>query len=90
MHQNCQECTRLWNEYALATRHFLNMEGKLKTASLSRDENAVRELSPVVERAAAERAHIRQLIEQHEAEAAGSRGRPRSRGGLTRGMQPLS
>jgi hypothetical protein len=66
MHQNCSECTRLWNEYALATRHFLNIEGKLKTAGVSHDDRAVLELAPAVERAAAERANIRRLIEQHE------------------------
>ena len=66
MHQNCQECTRLWNEYALATRHFLNVEGKLQTAGVSHDEQAVLELTPALERAAAERANIRRLIDEHE------------------------
>ena len=66
MHQNCQECTRLWNEYALATRHFLNVEGKLQTASISHDERTVLELTPVLERAATERANIRRLIDKHE------------------------
>ena len=68
MHQNCQECTRLWNEYALATRHYLTVEGKLKMARVSRDQKTVQHLAPAVETAANERTHLRRLIEQHEAQ----------------------
>ena len=67
MHHNCQECTRLWNEYALATRHFLKLEGKLQIADISRDENTVTQLRPLLQTAAAERAELRRQIEQHEA-----------------------
>lgn len=69
MHYNCQECTRLWNEYALATRHYLKVEGKLQMASVSRDERAVQELSPAFDRAAAERARLQVEIELHESRA---------------------
>jgi hypothetical protein len=74
MHPNCQECTRLWSEYALVTRHFLNVEGKLRTAGVSHDRETVRELTPIVERAAAERARMRRIIEEHEARASESSG----------------
>ena len=70
MHRNCQECVRLWNEYALATRHYLKVEGRLQTAAVSRDTRTARELQPAVERAAAERERIRNLIRQHEDPAA--------------------
>jgi hypothetical protein len=66
MHYNCQECTRLWNEYALATRHYLKVEGRLQMANISRDESAVEELAPVFRSAAAERARLRKEIEAHE------------------------
>jgi hypothetical protein len=66
MHYNCQECTRLWNEYALATRHYLKVEGKLRTATDARDEVAIEQLSPFVNRAAAERARLKKEIDLHE------------------------
>ena len=74
MHQNCQECTRLWSEYALATRHFLKVEGQLRAASVSRDDQAVRELEPLMERAAAERNLLRRMIETHEKQASENSG----------------
>ena len=66
MHQNCQECTRLWSEYALATRHFLKLEGRLQIADVSRDRETVAELTPLMERATAERAELRRQIQEHE------------------------
>ena len=66
MHQNCKECTRLWSEYALATRHYLKIEGKLQIADISRDERTVCELKPLVQQAALERADLRRQIEEHE------------------------
>jgi cell division protein FtsB len=65
-HGNCYECTRLWNEYALATRHFLNLEGKVQIADISQDERTVARLRPMLETAAAERAELRREIERHE------------------------
>jgi hypothetical protein len=67
MHQNCKECTRLWSEYALATRHYLKIEGKMQIADISRDERSVGELRPLVLQAATERADLRRRIEEHEA-----------------------
>jgi len=66
MHQNCQECTRLWNEYALATRHYLKLEGRLQIAGVSQDRNAVADLTPLIERAATERSDLRRQIQEHE------------------------
>ncbi len=68
MHHNCQECTRLWSEYALATRHFLKLEGRLQIAEISRDRNTMEQLSPLVKAAFAERAEMRRQIEFHEAQ----------------------
>jgi hypothetical protein len=66
MHQNCKECTRLWSEYALATRHYLKIEGKMQIADISRDERTVCELQPLVQSAALERAELRRQIDEHE------------------------
>jgi hypothetical protein len=66
MHHNCQECTRLWSEYALATRHYLKLEGRLQIAELSRDEKAVAELTPLVLRASDERTDLRRQIDAHQ------------------------
>jgi len=66
MHQNCLECTRLWSEYALVTRHFLKLEGRVQTARDSQDRQTAAELDPLLERAAAERAEIRRRIQEHE------------------------
>ena len=75
MHQQCEECTRLWSEYALATRHHLKLEGRLRIAELSHDQAAIEELAPLVKSAFDERAEIRRLIERHEGqEQAGSAG----------------
>ena len=68
MHQNCKECTRLWSEYALATRHYLKVEGKMQIADISRDERTLSELKPLVQQAASERAELRRRIDEHEAE----------------------
>jgi hypothetical protein len=67
MHQNCKECTRLWSEYALATRHYLKVEGKLQIAKISRDDRTVTELQPMVQQAADARAELRVQIEEHDA-----------------------
>jgi hypothetical protein len=73
MHNNCQECARLWSEYALATRHFLKLEGRLQIADISRDQKSVQELSPMVEAAFAGRADARRQIEEHEANGQASK-----------------
>jgi hypothetical protein len=69
MHQECQECTRLWSEYALATRHHLKLEGRLRIAELSHDQASIDELTPFVKSAFEERAEIRRSIERHESQA---------------------
>ena len=68
MHHDCQLCTRLWSEYALATRHYLKIEGKLQIARISRDETTVAQLRPMLEEAATERLELRRLIVQHTSE----------------------
>lgn len=67
MHHDCDECTRLWSEYALATRHYLKLEGRLQIAGASRDETAAAQLAPLLQRASEERNDLRRQIEQHEA-----------------------
>jgi hypothetical protein len=67
MHHDCQECARLWAEYALATRHYLKLEGRLQIAHLSRDQKAMAQLTPMLQRADQERSELRRSISQHEA-----------------------
>ena len=75
MHHDCQECTRLWSEYALATRHHLKLEGRLRIAELSHDQTAIDELTPLVISACEQLAEIRRSIERHEGQPkAGSAG----------------
>jgi hypothetical protein len=75
MHHECQECTRLWSEYALATRHYLKLERRLQTAELSHDQGTIDELMPLVKSAFDDRAEIRRHIERHESQSqAGSVG----------------
>jgi hypothetical protein len=69
MHHECEDCTRLWSEYALATRHHLKLEGRLRIADLSHDQAAIEELTPLVKSAFDERAEIRRVIERHEGQA---------------------
>ena len=69
MHQNCQECTRLWSEYALATRHYLKLEGRLQIADASLDSKTVDDLRPLLDEAAHERAELRRQIQEHEQQA---------------------
>ena len=66
MHHNCQECTRLWSEYALATRHFLKLDGRLQIATTSQDRKTMAELTPLAAQADAERKSIRRQIQEHE------------------------
>ena len=68
MHQDCDECTRLWSEYALATRHYLKLAGRFQIADVSQDEKSVAELSPLVQSAAAERSNLRHQIDAHTSE----------------------
>ena len=75
MHHECQECIRLWSEYALATRHDLKLQGRLRMADLSHDQAAIDELTPLVKTAFEQCAEIRDMIERHETQAqAGSVG----------------
>ena len=68
MHRNCPKCSHLWSEYALATRHYLKVEGRLRIANSCRDDQRIRELSPMLERAAGERVRLWQDIKSHESE----------------------
>jgi hypothetical protein len=56
----------LWSEYALVTRHFLKLEGRLRIAGDSHDGGTIAELTPLMERAASERSTLRRQIEEHE------------------------
>jgi len=75
MHHECPECTRLWSEYALATRHYLKLERRLATAELSHNQAVIDELRPLLKSAFDERSEIRRLIDRHESQSqAGSAG----------------
>lgn len=62
----CDECQRLWREYSAATNEHIKLESKLKLAALSRDDEAVIDLTPRVERAGERRLQAREAIRAHE------------------------
>ena len=68
MHTNCPKCSRLWNEYALATRHFLKIEGRLRVAQTLHDDQSARQLASVFDDADRDRRRVRHEIDDHESE----------------------
>jgi hypothetical protein len=65
--QNCQECSRLWREYAFATNAHVKLDGQMKMAALRYDPGLSDVLAPASEAAAQQREFLRQQIKEHEA-----------------------
>jgi hypothetical protein len=66
MSRDCQECQRLWREYAAATTAHISAENKLRRAAVGRDIDAIAALTPHEEVASQKRAAAREAIRQHE------------------------
>ena len=69
LQHSCEECTRLWREFAEATTAHLRLQSKLEIAALSHDPVVITQLRPHVETAAIDRAEARNAIRKHEAAA---------------------
>jgi len=64
--QFCQECNRLWREYALATNQDIKVDGQRKLALLRYDPGLSEQLTTQSETAAHDRESLRQQIKEHE------------------------
>ena len=63
---NCEDCQRLWREYALGTTEHIRLDSKLRLAALEHDEEKIRTLTPEVERAEETRYTLRRAIREHD------------------------
>ena len=59
----------MWSDYALATRHFLTIEGRLKIAALSPEPQTVERLKEMLEVAGRDRDSLRSQIQEHETQS---------------------
>jgi hypothetical protein len=66
MHNGCEECDRLWKEYAIATHEHLRLDSKLQIAGLSHDHQTVQQLTPDVTESCQRRMQSREQIADHE------------------------
>ena len=64
--QTCDECQRLWQEYARATTDHIRLDNKLRFAALSHDHEDIPILTKQVESAGAVRESTRESIRKHE------------------------
>ena len=62
----CDECSRLWREYAGATNEHVRLGNKLQLAALNRDTEAIAILTLLVESAAEKRQSSREARRGHE------------------------
>jgi hypothetical protein len=63
---NCDECQRLWQEYAQATTGHLKLDNRLKLAALKNEHEKIPALTDQTERAGELRASFREAIQKHE------------------------
>jgi hypothetical protein len=66
MLNGCEECVRLWREYAIATHQHFHLDSKLQLAGLSYDHAAVQRLTPEVTQSCQHRIAVREQIAAHE------------------------
>lgn len=74
MRAGCEECQRLWREYALATSEHIRSDNKLRLASLEHDYEAIEQLTPGTDTAEKNRSDLRAAIAAHENAAHATRG----------------
>lgn len=67
MRSGCEECTRLWLEYAAATTEHIRLDSKFRLAVLERNVGSITLLKPQVESAERLRNELRVAIRKHEA-----------------------
>ena len=71
MVEDCQECQRLWRDYAQATNTHVRLENKLKTAALKHDHILAAALKTECDAAADARRTTREAVRLHEVEMHG-------------------
>jgi len=69
MVNGCQECTRLWREYAEATNEQFKLDNKLQLAGLKHDHEVIQKLVPEVQDWSQKREALRGQITAHEKQA---------------------
>lgn len=62
----CVECDRLWKKYETAVRAFFKVEGKLKLALLSGDDESARRVEIEIRTASDHRLRLSADMETHE------------------------
>ena len=62
----CSECTRLWAQYADATRQHFVLDNKLQLAELNHDQEVIHQLTPGVVASCQRRIAYREEISTHE------------------------
>ena len=62
----CEECQRLWHEYAHATTAHIRLESKLRLAALSHEHESIPELTIQAENAGVLRTSLRETIQKHD------------------------
>lgn len=66
MRAGCEECQRLWREYACATTEHIWSDNKLRLAALERDYETIKQLTPGVDSAEKNRSDRRTALADHE------------------------
>lgn len=74
MRAGCEECRRLWREYASATTEHIRSDNKLRLAALEHNYEAVERLTPDTDTAGKNRSDLRKAIADHESTAHITRG----------------
>ena len=69
MVNGCQECTRLWREYAEATNEHFRLDNKLQLAGLTHDHQAIQQLTPGVPDSRHRQIGVRGQITAHDKQA---------------------
>ena len=64
----CEVCRRLSDEYEAATMEWFRVQGQLRVAEYSRDENATGRIIAELSRISARRQTLREAREKHELE----------------------
>lgn len=73
MRAGCEECQRLWREYAWATTEHIRSDNKLRLAALEHDYQAIKQLTVGTDSAERTRSDLREAIADHENSAHAAR-----------------
>ena len=68
----CEECQRLWREYAAATTAHIRLQGKLQVATIQHDLENIARLEAETGTAEKVRGDLREAIRRHEENSHGA------------------